>query len=173
MRRIINKPEKAQPSLAEYGRTENLVEDCQHKAPKFSGPNNITKIFMLSCCKFESFSLHNYEPWCAIYILKCLRHKLLLRIFSLKRYNHITLLYQFFFPKIFPFTPNFVLIGIKAFQLHRAKEYLPRGKGLTLQNIGTNVRSSASKGWEVTQLFLTNYRVKQCKITTIPHTFVS
>ena len=113
MRRIINKPEKVQPSLAEYGRTENLAEDCQHTAPKFSGPDNITKIFMLPSCKFESFFFFNYEPWSAIYLPKCLRHKLSLRIFSLKWYSHITLLYQFFFPKIFPFTPNFVSIGIK------------------------------------------------------------
>lgn len=112
MRRIINKPEKVQPSLAEYGRTENLAEDCQHTAPKFSGPNNITKIFMLPCCKFESFSLHNYESWSAIYLPKCLCHKLSLRIFH-SNDSHITLLYQFFFPKIFPFIPNFVLIGIK------------------------------------------------------------
>ena len=173
MRRIINKPEKVQPSLAEYGRTKNLAEDCQHTAPKFSGPNNITKIFMLPCCKFESFSLHNYESWSAIYLPKCLCHKLSLRIFH-SNDSHITLLYQFFLPKNLSFHTKFCIDWYSsAFRLHKAKEYLARGKGFTLQNIGTNARSSASKGWEVTQLFFTNYRVKQCKIMTIPHTFVS
>ena len=37
-------PETVLPSLAEYGHTENLAEDCPHTAPVFLSPNGITNI---------------------------------------------------------------------------------------------------------------------------------